>query len=280
MRVGVGITALAVAVGCSATEGPLLHAIDAASVEDAAPAAGEGGSAGSAAMQPLAQDMAWQYQLVGDVDASIDAELFVIDLDETEEVLADLRAQNKVTVAYISAGTFEPWRTDTEQFPDAALGRPLDAYPNERWLDIRNQEVRALMAARLDRARNLGFAGVLPTSLTAHLNDTGFDLTAEDQRQYTEWFAQEARQRGLHVGMSSDFERLDVLGQHFDWAVQFSCVERADCARLDGFAAQGKAVFDVEFEGEPADVCARAAEYGVNAILKHQAFDAYRVGCL
>jgi hypothetical protein len=264
---------LALLLGCSAVEGPLLHARDASAPPDVG-AEDAGRSEGL-----IAQDAAWQYQLMGTVDPAIDAELFVIDHEEEPSLIADLHARGKVVLAYVSAGTYEPYRDDADQFPEAARGNPLAAYPQEEWLDVRDATVRALMAARLQAARDGGFDGVLLTSLTAYSSDSGFALTEVDQDDYTRWLTGEARRLGLQAGMADGFGRSDVLAASFDFAIAFGCIERADCARLDPFAAQGKPVFDIETEGTAAEVCPLAVEYGVNALLKPSDFGAYRVPC-
>ena len=49
----------------------------------------------------------------------------------------------------MSAGSWEDWRADADTFPVAALGRPLDGWPGERWLDVRSPTVLDLMRERL-----------------------------------------------------------------------------------------------------------------------------------
>jgi hypothetical protein len=42
----------------------------------------------------------------------------------------------------------------------AAIGKPLDGWPGERWLDVRSQQVRAALLRRLDMCRAKGFDAV------------------------------------------------------------------------------------------------------------------------
>lgn len=263
----------ALVAACSPIEGPLLHA---------RPLVDAGADGAMFPMTGIAieQSMAWQYQLSGALDFDIDADLFVIDLFQPEEAqIAALHASGKIVVAYLSAGTVESYRDDADRFPEEAVGEPLENYPNESWLDVRNAQVRALMAARLDVARAKGFDGIVPTSLSGYLRETGFDFTAADQRDYSAFLAAEAHARGLHVCMTDDYEQVQLLAEHYDWAVHFGCIARGDCDELDLLRSQGKPVFDVELEGEVAGVCARAADLGINVIIKRPSFDAYRVGC-
>jgi hypothetical protein len=273
MRVWLAVVlALGVAAACGTVEGPLLHRIAGTDAGD---------DAGGAPAIAITQDISWQYQLTGEIDLEADVELLVIDLFALDtERIAQLHQQNKVVVAYLSAGTFESFRADADQFPASAIGNSLINYPDEAWLDVRHPEVRALMAARLDVARDKAFDGLLPTNLAGYRTDTGFDLTAEDQRAYSAWLADEAHARGLLIGMAGDFDQAPELIDRFDWAVHYGCIARGDCDDLDLFAERGKPVLDVETEGEVADVCAAGEQLGINVLLKSPRFDAYRVGCL
>jgi hypothetical protein len=273
MRAGLAVMgAVAMLSACGSVEGPLLRWRE----QDSGVI--DGGMAPAIA---IAQNMRWQYQLTGEPDFESDVDLFVIDLFQPSATeLAALHARGKVAVAYLSAGTFESFRDDADDFPESAIGNVLLNYPDEAWLDIRDPGVRAVMAARLEIARSKGFDGVLPTNLAGYSIDSGFDLTSADQLAYSEWLAMQAHARGLLIGMAGDFEQAPALIDRFDWAVHYGCIARGDCADLDLFAEQGKPVLDVETAGDPADVCAAAEQLGINVLLKRPDFGPYRLGCL
>lgn len=270
----------ALLVGCSAVTGPLLHEVAQADV------LADAGRDGAAATLPIEQHMSWQYQLTGALELELDVDLFVIDLFEADAAdIAQLHADDKVAVAYLSAGTRESFRSDASDFPDEAVGNTHAVYPDEAWLDVRAESVRAIMAARMELARSKGFDGLVPTNMSGYLHDTGFELSAADQRAYSEWLTREAHALGLYVGMTDDFEQVAQLAQHYDWAIHFGCIERGDCDELDVFVEQGKPVLDVETldaasESDSTDVCAQGAALGLNVLLKRPQFDADRVGCL
>jgi hypothetical protein len=276
----VGVTWLS---GCSAAEGPLLHALDAG----AAPSPPSIDAAGGAPAPVLvavplsfAQDAPWQYQLQGEIDPTIDAELFVIDLFNVDaELIAELHGTGRLAVAYLSAGTFEPFRDDADAFPEAVIGNPLVSYPNESWLDVRDSEVRRLMAARLDIAASKGFDGVLPTNLSADSSDNGFGLQTADVHDYAAWLAAETRGRGMSAGLAGDLVRRAPRFEQFDFAIHFGCIARGDCDLLAPLLAAGKPRLDIETEGDADEVCAAALAAGVNALLKRSDLGAYRVVC-
>ncbi len=68
----------------------------------------------------------------------------------------------KHTVCYINAGAWENWRPDAGDYPSAVIGKPLDGWPGERWLDIRRLDVLAPILESTDwiNAAAKGFDGV------------------------------------------------------------------------------------------------------------------------
>src|SRR5688572_13984440 len=99
-------------------------------------------------------DVTWQWQLDGTINTQHDVEIYDVDLFETPDaVLQQLRTRGVRILCYFSAGSSESSRPDFGSIPAAALGRTLDGYPNERWLDIRSRKVLDVMVARLELAR-------------------------------------------------------------------------------------------------------------------------------
>lgn len=224
--------------------------------------------------------MSVQYQLTDDLDTSVDAELFVVDLfDVSAQQVAELHAKGRVVIAYVSVGSLEGYRDDTASFPAAAIGMPLADYPKESWIDIRNTAARTAMQARFDRARSKGFDGVYASTLGAYSQTTGFPLTRADQLAYDEFLANALHTRKLSAGLSGDFELGAALASSFDWALALGCIAQKDCDKLATFKSQHKPMFDLETEGERDTVCMEAQTSGIPTTLKHSAFDAWRVPC-
>jgi hypothetical protein len=275
VRCVVSNAALILLVACDASQGALLS-----HVQQRDSGAGDGATSQPAARSAVRADMSVQYQLTDDVDTTVDAQLFVIDLfDATQQGIAALHAKNRVVIAYVSVGSLESWRQDAATFPRAAVGMPLADYPDERWLDIRSDDVRTAIAARLDHARDKGFDGVFFSTLGGYMQSTGFALTSADELDYASFLADAARTRGLSAGLSSDFELGDAIADGFDWALATGCIARGYCDELAAFIAQAKPVFDLETEGQRDAVCMQAAAAGIPTTLKHASYDAWRVPC-
>jgi endo-alpha-1,4-polygalactosaminidase (GH114 family) len=245
------------------------------------------GSCGDPPVWCPAPGTRWQWQLTGALDTSVDVEMIDIDLfDNDARQISSLQAEGRVVVCYFSAGSHEDWRPDAGDFPPAAIGDPLDGWPGERWLDVRDDGVRAVLAARLDLAQQQGCDGVEPDNVDGYANDTGFPLTADDQLDFNRWLADAAHERGLSVGLKNDLEQVDALLPHFDWALNEECMAYDECDLLSPFIDAGKPVFHVEYVDDPAQgpdlaaqVCPDALARSFSTLIKGWDLDAWRIAC-
>ncbi len=223
----------------------------------------------------------WQIQYTGEIDTSLDVDIYNLDLFDTSSgTIAGLHTRGIKVMCYFSAGTFEDWRPDVDQFPASVLGNNLEDWPGEKWLDIRSLQILGpIMLARLDLARQKGCDGVDPDNVDTYTNDSGFPLTAADQLAYNIFLAEAAHQRGLAVGLKNDLEQIPELVGYFDWAVNEECFTYEECDLLLPFIEAGKPVFMIEYEVPPDEFCPHANELNFNAIHKTYELDAYRTAC-
>lgn len=70
--------------------------------------------------------------------------------DDAQDTIDTLHDKGKVVVCYISIGSVEEWRYDFEDFPEEAVGKPLEGWEGERWLDINNQVIYCPMVVESD----------------------------------------------------------------------------------------------------------------------------------
>jgi len=194
----------------------------------------------------------WQWQLQPDatdnINMTYDVEVYDIDLfDVSDSVLADLHAQGRKVIAYFSAGTYEPFRSDADGFQASEIGNTLEDFADERWLDIRSENVRQIMLARLDYAVLRGFDGVEPDNVDGYANNSGFPLTAVDQLAFNRFIANAAHERNLAVGLKNDLDQITELVQYFDFAVNEQCHQYDECDALEPFIDAGKPVFSAEY---------------------------------
>jgi len=227
----------------------------------------------------------WQWQLSGlPIDTSLNVDAYDVDLfTTTDEELATLKAHGRSVICYFSAGSWEQFRPDADQFPSAVKGNPLEApFQDELWLDIRSAQVRTVMQRRLDLAAARGCDAVEPDNVDGYANDTGFALTSTDQSDYNRFIAAEAHNRGLSVGLKNDLDQLAELEPYFDWALNEECFTYGECTQYqDNFLAANKAVLHVEYIGRDRlpELCAVTKPLGLSTLIKDIELDAFQLPC-
>ena len=172
-------------------------------------------------------------------------------------------------ICYLSAGTWEDWRADANQFPASLLGSK-NGWPGERWLDIRQTSILLpMMDARVQKCQRAGFDGVEWDNVDGFSNRTGFPLTYQDQLTYNASLANLGHQYGLSVALKNDVGQLADLSVYFDYAVNEQCQQYNECGGYTTyFINAGKAVFQVEYKSSLSKICPQANSANRNAISK------------
>jgi hypothetical protein len=98
-------------------------------------------------------------------------EVFDIDLFENPKLTIDaLHRLGKRAIAYFSAGSYEPSRPDSAEFKSSDLGKKMDGWEKEKWVDIRSQDVRDIMSRRIELAAQKGFDGIDPDNVDGYVS--------------------------------------------------------------------------------------------------------------
>lgn len=228
-----------------------------------------------------ALETTWQWQLQGKVDLSVQAQMYDIDLFENnEEVVEELHKAGRKAVCYMSAGTWENWRPDRDDFPEEVKGKRYSGWRGERWLDIRRLDLlEPIIKARLEQCKQKGFDGVEFDNIDGYLHETGFPLTYEDQLKYNIFLANEAHLRGLNAGYKNNPGQIQELLPYFDWALVEQCVQYDECDLYIPFVQAGKPVMAAEYKGKIARLCSTLNNLNFNGIKKKRSLKAWRVFC-
>ena len=223
----------------------------------------------------------WQIQYTGEMDYSLDVDVYNVDLFDTDEkIIAQLRERGVYVMCYFSAGSYEDWRSDAAQFPQEVLGKDMEGWTGEKWLDIRQIDALSpIMEARLDLAAKKKCDGVDPDNINGYTNDTGFPLDYNDQLSFNMYLSNQAHLRGLAIGLKNDLEKIPDLVPFFDWELNESCFTYKECRQLLPFIKAGKAVFVIEYELNPEEFCIEANKMNFNAMQKKWELDAFRFPC-
>lgn len=225
--------------------------------------------------------MSWQIQYSGKVDTSLTVEVYNLDLFETlPAAIQGLHTAGKRVICYFSAGSLENWRPDAARFPRSALGKKVDGWPGERWLDIRRLDVlMPIMQDRMELAAAKGCDAVDPDLVEAYAESTGFPLGYHDQLRYNMALADTAHALGLAVGLKNDLGQIPDLLPYFDFAVNEECFDYRECAALKPFIAAGKPVFGIEYRRPWKSFCPKANALNFDFLLKRRKLDAWRKAC-
>ena len=231
--------------------------------------------------EPRPTTRPWQLQLQGRIDLSVRSHVYDVDgLDTGRRAVTRLHRRGRRAVCYLNAGAWERWRSDAGRYPPEVLGRPLEGWPGERWLDIRRTDVIGpRIRARMRVCARKGFDAVDPDNVDGYANRTGFPLRAADQLRFNRFIAAEAHRLGLAVGLKNDADQARKLVRHFDFAVVEQCFRYRECSAYAPFVRAGKPVFAVEYELPRSRFCAEARQLGFSAIRKRLSLGPWRAGC-
>ncbi|KAM0267958.1 hypothetical protein ACHAQH_010066 [Verticillium albo-atrum] len=263
---------------------------------------GGGGNSGNATSreslwQPEA-GASWQIVLIkpievpssGDVTPDVDA--FDIDLfDNSDDTFSRLRAAGKKIICYFSAGSWEDWREDKDDFGDDNLGKELDGWPGEKWVDVASKGVRDVMTKRIQLAANRGCDAIDPDNVDGFQNDNGLDLTKEDAIDFVKFLSETALQYNMSTGLKNAGSIIpDVLSDvHF--SVNEQCVQYSECETFSPFIKDGKPVFHIEYpdnapkvsSSESKKVCTPEGEAagtdGFSTVIKKMKLDGWVEYC-
>jgi hypothetical protein len=236
----------------------------------------------------------WDYPISGSYDSTDPRGIDVIGIDlfdNNETVFYGLQANGAKVICYFSAGTSEDWRPDYKDFAPAVLGENLDAWPGERYVDIRSEVVRNIMSKRLDLAADKGCGGVDPDNVDGYSENNGFNLTQEDAVDYINFLASSAQARNLSIGLKNVPELVPWVINLMQWAIVEECIKDKFCYGFVPFIRQRKPVFNVEYPKKDRSndkdvpqkvfdqVCDNVNTRGFSTIIKNLELDTWIGSC-
>ncbi|HXH97399.1 MAG TPA: endo alpha-1,4 polygalactosaminidase [Gaiellaceae bacterium] len=230
----------------------------------------------------------WQWQITGQIDQSVPAQMFDIDLFDAQPgeinagVIGQLHARGAAVICYMDSGAWESYRPDASEFPASVIGNST-GWNGEYWLDIRPQSwplFEWIVVDRMRLAAKSGCDGIEPDQNNPVGNDPGFPITYADEKAWYLEVAKDAHALGLSVGMKNGIEIVDHdLVNAFDWALNEQCFQYKECDALTRFVDAGKAVFQVEYRGDPSTFCPTANALGFSSMKKRLSLGAWRIPC-
>jgi hypothetical protein len=272
----------ALGAACHGTEGTLLVLQDSPEGGSSSMQAEGGNPATAPGPYVPAGNPGWFAQLDGAADLTQDVDLFYLDPDQNEPAdLTTLHAQGKHVLCYLSGGSLEAFRDDAGEFPDRVIGNALANYPNERWLDVRSEVVRTLMARRVTALAALGCDGIPPSSLAVHAADTGFDLTLNDALDYARFLAERIHATGMSAGLTGPMALTQELWPTFDFGLAIGCLGGSGCSEYTPFVQAKKPVLYVALGDRQSALqqCKSAQMLGFEALVSDPGFTGNCFSC-
>lgn len=289
-----GIIVIALAVGLGVGLSDHNGSSDSGSSATATPTSSIANETVAASIWKPTNGTTWDYELYTVLNTTnTDVEVYDIDLfDNSKDFIRDLQDSGFKVICYFSAGSYENWRPDKDNFTSTDLGKNLDGWKGEKWINITSPNVRSIMIARIDMAAAKGCNGVDPDNVDGYDNDTGFDLTEDDAIDYLEFLVDAAHNRNLSIGLKNAGAIVDYVVDIMEWSVQEQCLEYDECDLYTPFIDQGKPVFHVEYpKGDSTDndidvsmtvynsICSNSTDEGFSTIIKNMLLDDWIESC-
>ncbi|STX55772.1 Uncharacterized conserved protein [Legionella beliardensis] len=217
----------------------------------------------------IAQGAKWNYVISETPKFSVLADIYDISGFSSDAKLVNkIHTQGSKAICYVSAGSWEDWRPDANQFPESVKGSS-NGWPGEKWLDIRQTKILLpIMQARINMCKEKGFDAIEFDNVDGYTNKTGFPLKSAEQAYYNASLANMAHQAGLAVGLKNDLNQVEQLLPYFDFAINEQCFEYNECDDLMPFINANKAVLNVEYNLATSKFCSKANAMRFSAIKK------------
>ncbi len=231
--------------------------------------------------------------LDGDLPQQLQGEVVDLDAFETDtEEIAALHAKGKKVFAYISVGSWEEYREDSDRFPKEIVGKNYPGWPDEKFLDIRAiDKLAPLMQKRFDMIARKGFDGIEPDNIDIYTEDsdgnngTGFHISLADAKKYADFLIEEAHKRHLSIGQKNAPELTEAYGDLFDWAILEDPFYEKYASVFKIYTEHDKAVFALSYLDNTTkekflnNYCNQATVLGYTAILKDRDLTAVETIC-
>jgi hypothetical protein len=223
---------------------------------------------------------AFSYQLQGKAKTFNGVKYYFLDLfDTSASTISDFKTKGLKVICYFSAGSSEDWRPDYKSIPQSAMGKKLDDWPGEKWLDIRQGGVLNVMKKRLALAKEKGCYGVDPDNVDGYGNNTGFSIQKKDSINYLKSLTDEAHRLGLAIGLKNAPEIVSSLASYMDWSVVEECQVYKECSSYSAFVKNNKAVFRIEYKKFNSSWCSTAKKDKMSLIFANYDLDGNHKSC-
>ena len=211
--------------------------------------------------RPAPTTAAWQWQLQGKLDTGVEAARL-----RRRRLRTPARRRAARCTASGRQGDLLPRRRQLGElparrrpFPRSVIGDRYEGFPDERWLDIRRFHLFAGAArTRIAMCARKGFDAVEPDNIAGWENKTGFEISPRRPAPLQP-LDRPPGPRPRHGGGAEERRPpgRSSWSASFDFAIVEQCFQYEECGLYRPFVERGKAVFEAEYELEPAAILRR-----------------------
>lgn len=282
-----GLLAVAIGLGVGLGVGLTRDSSDDDGGDDTPPTENNSTSAAAGTYWKPAAGTTWQIVLQHGLGTTApNVSVYDIDLfDNNATIVRTLHGMDRKVICYLSAGSYEDFRPDSDQFKKSDYGKELKGWPGEFWLDTRSENVRSIMKARLKIAASMGCDGVDPDNVDGFVNDSGFPLNTTNALDFITFLAKEAHGLGMAIGLKNAGDLVRSTVDFLQWEVNEQCVQFEECEVFRPFVDAGKPVFHIEYvDGKSMStmkqkVCVNNSKSGFSTLLKNMDLDDWVETC-
>ncbi len=215
----------------------------------------------------------WDWQLTQPFNLNRDVEVYALDADSvTSDQVKSLNNRGIKTICYVSIGTIEEYRDDKKYFPKQVIGKVYGEWPDERFLDIRKTDILLpIMQTRFQKCKNMGFSAIEPDNMDIHINDSGFDISAQNMVSYIRSLADIAHHMGLEFAQKNVPDLTPFLVDKLDFVMTENCFEDQWCRDITPYITAGKDVLAAEYTTDKHQMhkaCNFAKQNNIHMIFK------------
>lgn len=225
-------------------------------------------------------------------DINPDVDVYDLDLfDNHISTFTALQGRGKKVICYFSAGSYEDWRDDKNSWNQADLGKDLDGWPGEKWVNVSSPGVHNVMKERINLAWRKGCDAIDPDNVDGYQNENGLGLTEKDSINYMHFLAEEAGKYNMSIGLKNAGDIIGDVIDVIDFSVNEQCIQYSECKTFAAFIDADKPVFNIEYPdsapqvstSEKTDICSKKGKAdgtdGFSIVIKKMSLDGWVEYC-
>jgi hypothetical protein len=218
----------------------------------------------------------WHIEIKNKELAEKEVDLYIIDLlsGEPQTKVNTVAVGDTKVVCKLSAGTYDSqierlYPVENHPYPEVAVGN-IQTNGSTYWVDITSDYVREIMKGRIEFASRVGCDGILFTEVSSYDQNTGFQITEDDQIEFNRYLSGKAHEFGVFAGFSDIEAQIYSHSQFADLVFVQNCFQRGTCKKYEDFSENGATL---NLETVPYNASGNIDTNLTNLCLHSKAFD-------